>query len=157
MRSALMISAIAAIAFAASASAQKSEEHLRQQIEGLTAAYQDAENKEDAAAIPGLFAKDGEFVNAFSQPLVKSGPQAIQKYYEDAFKSLKNRHIEIKLDQLSPLGSDVALGVGNFQMTGDGQHGGVKVDGNWTTVYVNGAGTWKIRRLTVFTPPPPPK
>ena len=156
MRSALIISASVAIAFAASASAQKSEEHLLQQIEGVVAAYQDAENKEDAAAIPLLFTKDGELLSAFSQPLVKSCAQAIETFYEDGFKQLKNRHIEIKLDRLSPLGSDAAREVGNSHITGEGPRGDVKVTAHWTAVYVNDEGKWKIRELTVFTPPPLP-
>ncbi len=157
MRFVWIISAFAALTFAAPASAQQGDQQLRQQFERLVAAYEDAENKMDAAAIPGFFSKDGEFVSPFSQPLVKKGPQEIEKAYEEAFKSLKNRHIEIKLDQVSPLGSDVALAVGNFHITGEGPNSApVTVDGDWTSVNAKSGDTWKIRMLTVFTPPPPP-
>jgi uncharacterized protein (TIGR02246 family) len=157
MRSVCMISAIAVVAFAASASAQQGDQKLRQAIEEIAAQYQDAENKSDAAAIPGFFTKDGEVVAAFSEPLVKSGPPAIQKFYEDAFKAIKDRHIEIKVDQVSPMGNDAALGVGHWHITGEGQNGSaMKLDGFFTTVYADTGGTWKIRMLTVFTPPPTP-
>jgi uncharacterized protein (TIGR02246 family) len=157
MRSTWSISAIAAIAFAATASAQQGDQQLRQQIERLVTAYQDAENKLDAAAVSGLFTKDGQFVSPGSQPLVKNGPQEIEKIYADTFKLVKNYHIVINLDQVSPQGSDVALGVGNFQVTGEGQNGPIKLDGLWTAVYVNNDGEWKVREVTSFTPPPPPK
>ena len=150
------IAAIAAIAFAASASAQQGDQQLRQQIERSIAAYQDAENKLDAAAVSSLWTKDGELVSPFSQPLVKSGPQEIEKTYANTFKSIKNYHAVINLDQVSPLGSDVALGVGNWHVTGEGKNGPIKLDGLWSVVYVNTGGAWKVRQLTLFTPPPPP-
>jgi uncharacterized protein (TIGR02246 family) len=157
MRATWIISAIAAIGLAASASAQEVNQSTRQQVERIIAAYQDAENTENAAAVAELYTKDGVIVSPFGGPLVKSGPQEIQKYYEGGFRSMKNRHVEIKLDELSPLGTDAAIGVGNFQLTGQGQNGAIKLDGNWTAVYVNDESVWKLRLLTVFTPPPPPK
>jgi uncharacterized protein (TIGR02246 family) len=157
MRSSGTISAIAAIAFATTASAQQGDQQLRQQIEPVVAAYQDAVNKQDAAAVAGLWTKDGQYVSPFSQPLVKNGPQEIEKSYGNTFKSIKNYHVVINLDQVSPLGFDVALGVGNYHVAGDGQNGPVKLDGLFTVVYVSNDGAWKVRQLTVFTPPPPPK
>jgi uncharacterized protein (TIGR02246 family) len=157
LRTALFISAIAAISLAASASAQQVDQNTRQQIEKIVAANQDAENKQDAAAIAGRYTQDGVLVSPFRRPLVTRGRQEIEKAYKEAFKAIQDRHIEIKVDDVSPLGTNAAVGVGNFEVTGKGQNGAVKVDGDWTAVWVNDGGEWKVRLLTVFTPPSPPK
>ena len=58
-------------------------------------------------------------------------------------------HIELSVDQVSPLGADAAVTVGKYQLTGRGRGGPLKVDGHWTEVEVREGGVWKIRLLTV--------
>ena len=55
------------------------------------------------------------------------------------------RHIDLVVDQVSPFGTDAAITVGTYQITGRGQGGPLKVDGRWTEVEVREGGVWKIR------------
>jgi ketosteroid isomerase-like protein len=59
----MMLTILAAIGLVAPASAQKPHEDLRQQLEGIAAAYTDAENRTDAAAVASLYTNDGEVVS----------------------------------------------------------------------------------------------
>ena len=44
-------------------------------------------------------------------------------------------HVEINFIQLTPLGNDVAFGWGDYHVTGQGQSGPLKVDGDWSATY----------------------
>jgi hypothetical protein len=67
-------------------------------------------------------------------------------------------HIDITVDQVSPLGADMALGLGEFHSTGKKPSGeALDVMGRWTAVYVLEGGTRKIRMLTALPKAPPPK
>ncbi len=149
---------VAVIGLAAPASAQKVHEDLRQQLEAVAAAYTDAENKVDGAAVAALYTNDGEVVSPFGNIIIKRGKKEIEQYYQASLKALKDRHAEIKLDQASQIGSDAAIGAGNFVVTGKAENGeAVKREGHWTAVYVLDGGAWKIRMLTAFLNPPPSK
>ena len=149
---------VAAVGLAAPASAQKAHEDLRQQLEGVTAAYTEADNKLDGAAVAALYTNDGEVVSPFGNVIFKRGKKEIEQYYQAAMRLLKDRHVEIKLDESSQIGADAAIGAGNFVVTGKAENGdAVKREGHWTAVYVLDGGAWKIRMLTAFQNPPPPK
>ena len=149
---------LAAIALAAPASAQKIHEDLRQQLEGVTAAYTDADNKLDGAAVAALYTNDGEVVSPFGNVIIKRGKKEIEQYYQAAMRLLKDRRVEIKLDEASQIGTDAAIGAGHFVVTGKAENGdAVKREGHWTAVYVVEEGAWKIRMLTAFQNPAPPK
>ena len=147
------VSAIAAISFAVSASAQQSNQSTRQEIERLVATYAEKFNKQDFAGIAGLYTTDGALVSQ-APNVVKTGPQEIEQNYQSAFKSGMS-HLELTVDQVSPLGTDVAISMGEYHLTGQGQNGPMKVDGHWTGVDVHAGGTWKIRLATAFPNPPP--
>jgi len=65
-------------------------------------------------------------------------------------------HIELMVDQVSPLGADAAVTIGKYHLTGQERSGPLKVDGHWSEVEVREGGVWKIRLLTV-TPKTEPK
>jgi uncharacterized protein (TIGR02246 family) len=154
----MILTILAVIGLAAPASAQKLHEDLRQQLEGIAAAYTDAENRTDAAAVASLYTNDGEVVSPTGKAIIKRGKKEIEQFYEAAFKALKDRHAEIKLDEASQVGTDAAIGAGNFVVTGKAENGdAVKREGHWTAVYVLDGGAWKIRMFTAFLNPPPPK
>lgn len=139
---------IVAIAFALPVSAQQVDQSVRQQIE----MYKEHFNKQDAPALAALYTKDGVLVG---RGAVTSGTQAIVEFYERIFQS-GTSHFEATVEQASLLGNDVAIGIGEYHVNGQGQSGAIKIDGNWTAVYVRDAGTWKIRLLTAVPKPPPP-
>ena len=132
---------------AAAASAQQSHLDMRRQIEQLAATFSERYNKQDAGALANMFTKDAVRVTSGnSAPSV--GPQAIEKIFKTQFES-GFRHIDLEIDQVSPFGTDAAITVGRYEITGRGQDGPLKVDGRWTEVEVREGGVWKIRHSTV--------
>ena len=88
----------------------------RKQVEQINSTYVESFNKQDAAGIAALFATGGIFVNQF-------GPRTdIAQVVEGTFKAGFN-HMESKVDQVWPLGSDTALGMGQVRFTGKNQSG----------------------------------
>jgi uncharacterized protein (TIGR02246 family) len=147
MRSRWIVAVVLAIVPSASASAQQSHLDTRRQIEQLAATFSERYNKQDAAAIARMFTKDAVRVTSgISGPSV--GPQAIEETFKTQFES-GFRHIDLVVDQVSPFGSDAAITVGTYQITGRGQGGPLKVDGRWTEVEVREGGVWKIRHSAV--------
>ena len=133
-------------AFSTSASAAD----LKQEVDKLGAAYAEAFNKQDGAAIAALFAKDGTLVNS-------TGPHAdIAQTEGNAFKAGMN-HLETKTDQVWPLGADTAIGLGEFRVTGKNQSGApLEANGRWTAAYILEGGKWKIQLLSAFPKAQPP-
>jgi uncharacterized protein (TIGR02246 family) len=152
MRSSWIIAAVGAICIVAPASAQDANHDLRQDAEKLMFAYAAIFNKQDAAGLAAFYTKDGVIIN---QRGVLSGPSAIEEYLQSLFKAGLN-HEEVTVDDVSPLGADVVLVRGEYHITGQGQNGALKVDGNWGGVTVRDGGTLKIR-LIMALPKPPPK
>ena len=132
---------------AAAASAQQSHLDMRRQIEQLAATFSERYNRQDAGALANMFTKDAVRVTSGnSAPSV--GPQAIEKIFKTQFES-GFRHIELVIDQVSPFGTDAAITVGRYEITGRGQGGPLKVDGRWTELEVREGGVWKIRHSAV--------
>ena len=150
MRSSSIIAAVAAVSLIAPAA---SAQELGQEVEKLGAAYAAAFNKQDAAGIATLFTTDGVLVSPSG---VKSGPAAIEQNYHTLFKAGIN-HIEATVDQVSALGADAVLMIGEYHATGEGQYGAIKIDGHWTEVGVREGGVLKIRLRAVVRDPPAPK
>jgi uncharacterized protein (TIGR02246 family) len=150
MRSSWIIAAVAAIGLIARASAQ---DDVRQEAEKLIFAYAATFNKQDAAGLAAFYTKDGVIIN---QRGVISGPSAIEQYLQTLFKAGFD-HEEVTVDQVSPFGVDAVLVRGEYHITGQGQNGAVKIDGNWGGVEVREGGVLKIRLIMAIPKPPPPK
>ena len=132
---------------AAAASAQQSHLDMRRQIEQLAATFSERYDKQDAGALANMFTKDAVRVTSGnSAPSV--GPQAIEKIFKTQFE-IGFRHIDLVIDQVSPFGTDAAITVGRYEITGRGQNGPLKVDGRgrkWRYVKA-GCGKSGIRQL----------
>lgn len=116
---------------------------LRQQIEQINSAYMERYNKQDAAGVAALYANGGMFVGLLG------ATTDLVRVYEAAFKGIS--HVEMKVDQVWPLRSDTALGMGRWRTTGKNQSGApLEFGGLWTATYVQEAGKWKIRMLTTI-------
>ncbi len=87
---------------------------------------------------------------------VKSGAREIEQFYQGSFKAGIN-HDEITIDDVSPLGADTVIAMGEYRATGQGQNGAIKLEGHWTGVDVREGDTWKIRLLTAVPNAPSPK
>jgi uncharacterized protein (TIGR02246 family) len=147
MRALWIISAILVILPAGSPSAQQSHLDTRYQIEQMAATFAEHYNKQDAAALASMFTKDALRVSS-DGTAVSAGAQAIEESFNTQFKA-GLAHIELVVDQVSPLGADAAVTIGKYQLTGQGRSGPLKMDGHWTEVEVREGGVWKIRLLTV--------
>ena len=147
MRSCWIISAILAIVPTASPFAQQSHLDTRHQIEQMVATFSERYNEQDAAAIANMFTKDAARV-ASAATAISTGPQGIEEAFKTQFE-LGFNHIELTVDQVSPFGTDAAITIGKYRLTGQGRSGPLKMDGHWTEVEVREGGVWKIRLLTV--------
>jgi uncharacterized protein (TIGR02246 family) len=143
--------AIVGIAFVVPASAQLVDPSLISGVDRAAAAFTDGFKKQDASAVAEAFTADGLLLSQSSSGALNSGTQAIAQRYESLFK-LGANNISITRSQLTQLGNDVAIALGEYQVTGQGQSGPIKIDGDWsaTYVYVRDAGMWKIKLLNVI-------
>ena len=143
--------AIVAAAFVVPASAQLVDPSLIAGVDRIFATYTEGFKKEDASAVAEVFTTDGVLLSQSPNGAVNSGTQAIAQRYESIFK-LGANNISITRSQLTQLGNDIAIALGEYQVTGQAQSGPIKIDGDWsaTYVYVRDAGMWKIKLLNVI-------
>ena len=79
---------------------------LKKQIEQIGSAYVESFNRQDAAGLAALYATGGIYVG-------QAGARTdLVQMYEGTFKAGINQ-AEVKVDQVWPLGSDTALGMGS--------------------------------------------
>ena len=143
--------ALLCVIVALAAAALADDADLKKQMDQLGSAYLEAYKRQDAAAIAALYATGGILVDP------AGGHTDIAKLYDGGFKAGLNQ-LETKIDQVWPLGSDAALGMGTYKVTGKNQSGApIELSGRWTGTYVQEGGKMKIRMLTVIPAPPPEK
>jgi len=110
--------------------------------------YDEAINRNDAAAVASLFTDDAIFVT-YGGPLC--GREAIEKQYAEWFKQWHhNNHLDIKdSDSLRTVGTadNIALN-GKWCETDQQGEASVQLNGYWSAIYVRVDDTWKIRWLT---------
>ena len=140
------------LAFVSPLWAQAIDPSLRDTAERLSAIWSDSFSKQNAVPIGEVFTQDAVSLSPTPGGAVKSGREAIVRSYEGFFKAGAN-HVEVNFSQLTPLGSDVAIGWGDYHVTGQGQNGPLKVDGDWSATYVRDGGTWRIRLLNAIPRP----
>jgi ketosteroid isomerase-like protein len=123
---------------------------FKQEVEKIGAAYVESFNKQDSAGIAALYANGGFHINP-------AGPRAdVAEFYQALFKAGFN-HEEATVDQAWPLGTDAAIAMGEYHITGKKQTGErLEVIGRWTAAYVPEGGKLKIRMLSAFPKAPPP-
>jgi len=99
-------------------------------------------NRHHAAGIAGHYTKDGMLVSPTAK-IVKTGRQEIEQSHPGLFK-MDMYHGQIAVEAF-PLGTDAAMYLGEYHLTGEGQSGTLKVDGHYTAVAVHESGTCKGR------------
>ena len=138
MRSSIIV-AFVTLGLITPACAQEIDQSTRQQIERIAAAYVENWNKHNAAGVAALYTKDGVQVTATG---VKSGPQEIEQAYQSAMKTFP-QHNGQTIEQISPLGNNADIRIGQFHLAGEGQNGPTKLDGRYTSVDVREGGHGK--------------
>jgi hypothetical protein len=101
--------AAVAIGFAVSALAQEQnavDPEVRQQIEAALMKYDEAWNKNDAAAFAARFTLEATDVRRWEAAGLVSGQEAIEKRYAAEFASGLSNYVS-KLVQIYPIGSDI--------------------------------------------------
>jgi len=125
----------------------QTDQNLRADVERISAAHAENFNKQNAAGIAALYAKGATLVNA-------AGVQtSIEDNFQNAFKAGFN-HQEVTVGEVASIAPDIALGMGEYANSGQGQSGPLQVRGRWTAVYIREGGVWKIRQLTAVPIPP---
>jgi uncharacterized protein (TIGR02246 family) len=129
-----------------------------QQLENtISAKYNEAVDKHDAAAVAALYTEDACYVDPFAGFIY--GRKAIEKYLEDVFASWKPTNHKSHRDPNSfrMLGSAITSG-GSWSETGQGQNGeAIPIKGYWSEINVREGDTWKICQLSgIITPAPAP-
>ena len=136
---------------ALSAPALADDADLKKQVEQGNSAFMKSFNSMDVAGLATMYATGAVIV-------IPAGPRTdIAQLYEGMFKTGFN-HAEITVDQVWPLGSDAALGMGKYRVTGkswEGRH--IEAAGLWTATYVREGGKWKTRMLSAIPQPPSPQ
>jgi uncharacterized protein (TIGR02246 family) len=127
-----------------------------EQLNAVGKKYDEAVNKNDAAAVAALYTEDAVFVGD-SGPLY--GRQAIEKFYADAFKTLHPKNYISKKDQNSPRFVGTADNVasnGEWSQTVQGETGEpIQIKGYWSALDTREGDAWKIRILTWNITPAP--
>ena len=128
-----------------------------QQLENtISAKWNEAYNKHDAAAIAALYTEAAVFLTT-TGPLY--GQKAIEKFFEDVFASWKPTNHKSHRDPNSfrMLGSAITS-AGSWSETGQGQNGeAIPIKGYWSEINVREGDTWKICQLSgIITPAPAP-
>lgn len=121
---------------------------IRKHVEQNNAAYVEAFNRKDVAGVVAQYASGAVVVNPTG--LKTEIPQLI----EGVFKSGMDR-LEATVDQAWAVGSDIALGMGRFRISGKDPSGAaLEAAGYWTVTYVQEGGRWKIRMSSIIPQPP---
>ncbi len=155
LKAAWFVCAFALLCFAItvpfSAPAFADDADLKKQVEQINSAYMERFKKQDATGLAALYATGAIIVDPAGLK------QVTAQYFEGIFKAGVD-HIDTTVDQVWPLGTDTALGMGKFRATGKNQNG-APIDnvGLWTATYVGEGGKVKVRMLTVIPRPPAAK
>ena len=140
-----------AISFALPTFAQQKntpDPQLRQKLVDVIAKHVGAQKRNDAAATAACFTQDAVYVTARG-PV--NGQEAIEKWYADLFKAIKNSDQVITIDQDSPhvigtAGNEI-WATGGWSSTVKGENfGPLQIKGYWSVIRVGD--DWKIRMLT---------
>jgi uncharacterized protein (TIGR02246 family) len=121
---------------------------IAEQIRALASNFDEAFNRNDAAAVAAFYTEDAVRVTPNG---TFSGRQAIEKGYAkfDFQQYQANDHV-LKVNQVNAVGNDVrALGTWTTSFQ-EGGHAGERshAGGHFTLIMVREGDTWKIRRST---------
>ena len=135
------------------------DSQLRQQVVAAKhKKYDDAFNKNDAAAVVALFTEDAVFVTP-TGPIY--GREAIEKWYADFFQQWHPSGSIGMLDQYSPHAIGAAdnefWSNGDFSMTLQAETGEpIPLKGYLSEILVRDGDAWKVQVLAYNTTPEPP-
>jgi uncharacterized protein (TIGR02246 family) len=145
-----------AISFALPSFAQEKDTAAdSQKIRALITSYDEAVNKNDAAAAAALYTEDAVLLTPRGPIL---GRKAIENWYADVFKGWHPKdHIGKGNQDVRPMfgtAGNEAWDTGEWSETGQGKSGGPEsIKGYWSAVDIRDGDNWKIRLLTYNVTP----
>jgi len=148
------------ISFASPTFAQEKESvdpQLRRVADALSKKFDEAYDKNDAAAVAELFTEDAVLITP-QGPIY--GREAIEKHYLDVFQKVHFSNHSAKPDQYAPhiigaAGNEMWWN-GEWNVTIQGQTGGpTQLKGYWASIVVREGDVWKDRMQISNTAPPP--
>jgi uncharacterized protein (TIGR02246 family) len=118
---------------------------IAQQIRVFAAKYDEAYNRNDAAAVAALYTEDGVYITSSHGTF--HGRQAIEKdYAKHSFQDYPSKNMFTNVDRVIAVGNDVRV-IGRWSDTFQQQGGGtMQADGRFSWVLLREGDTWKIRR-----------
>src|SRR5271157_470374 len=119
---------------------------IAQQIRALEMKYDEAFNKNDAAALAAFYTEDGILVTPHG---TFHGRQAIEKNYaEYSFRQWQSTNLVTKVDRVIAVGNEVRS-IGKWSCNFRDQAGNADhIEGHYSSVLVREGDTWKIRKNT---------
>lgn len=137
----------------ASASAQTKDPAVDKLVADWTAAY----DKADVKALASLYTEDAIRVSpAFGRAV---GRDAIAKEFATAFAGpWKGAKIKIQVGAVHPVGADIAVGEGTYEVMATGPDGKpLSIKGNYVNTMIKKNGAWILASNAAVEPPAPPK
>ncbi len=128
--------------------AQEEDAEALEVVEGIVQQFEDTVSQQDAAAFGQLFAEDG---SDLIYGLEYIGREAVQKGWQENFDA-GVAQISIEVTEAGLMG-DTAYGAGTAVLMGT--EGEVFDQVNWTGIYKQEGGEWKIHRLIGSSKPMP--
>ncbi len=147
-RLALSVLATALTLFFGFGLAQEDDAEAMEVVEGVVQQFEDAVSQQDTATFGQLFAEDG---SDLFDGLEHIGREAVQKGWQENFDA-GVAQISIEVTEAGLMG-DTAYGAGTAVLMGT--EGEVFNEVNWTGIYKQEAGEWKIHRLIGASKPAP--
>jgi uncharacterized protein (TIGR02246 family) len=142
---------------AAQAQSSATAQVLKRKFQGISGKYQAAFNNKDAAGVAALFAESGVLIVGVPGNQVYSGRQAVEDFYEGAFKQ-GSSDLQVTVEDVHSSG-EVSWTRGSFTEMRPPMQGGnglVQVQGLFGSVYEREGDDHKIVQLTVFLKPTAP-
>jgi uncharacterized protein (TIGR02246 family) len=130
---------------------------LRQQLDAKIKKYDEASNKNDAAALAAFFTEEAVYVTDRG-PIC--GREAIEKYFTDLFQNVDFSSHIANADQDSPhivgTAGNEMWATGSWSLTHQEKGGEpMPLNGYWSEIYVREGDAWKVRmQMWNITPPP---
>ena len=156
MKATRIASAVSAAVLAiglASASAQTKDPAVDKLVADWTAAFA----KADAKTLATLYTENAIRVTPDGGRVV--GRDAIAKEFATAFAGpWKGAKIKISIGDVHPVGADVAVGEGTYEVMGTGPDGKpLSIKGSYVNTMVKKGGAWVLASNAAVLPAAPPK
>jgi uncharacterized protein (TIGR02246 family) len=120
-------------------------------IRANVAAFVKAYNAHDAKAVAALFSRDARIVD--KEGNVNEGRDAIEQTFADMFSDTPKKHIEVTVESIRFVGSDLAVEEGSTKETSG--PGDIPDNERYTVVHVKRDGTWRMALARDEEGPPP--